>query len=153
MSGEAGAGISSKYFKMYFSSGMTVSVAMPPDLEDHPNYIEDYFKEASKPFETKLKDVLPRVDQSFETLIQQHGFPISLYDPKAVFVADAIIEDVDLGHENKSTRNLLVSSGADVNLSFFTRSFSKINLSITINKQIKRSELNTIRAQIIEIFD
>ncbi|MEW7293054.1 hypothetical protein [Aquimarina sp. 2304DJ70-9] len=160
MSGEAGAGRRSTYFQIYFSSGMTISVAMPPDVENNPHYISNYFKEASIPFEDKLNEVLPTLDKIVEQLIQEQGIPIIAFDPKADYVQGVIIEDTDEHKTDQYTESQVKNWFANsknpkvfLSFSFPTKSFSKITLSITINQRILRSQLNMLADKIALIFE
>ncbi len=160
MSGEAGASARSKYFQIYFSSGMTVSVAMPPDVEDNSNYISEYFKEADKPFKEKLSTVLPELDLFFEKAIPQYDLPILPFDGKANHVSGIIIEDTEEyknsvydEHQAKNWFSNTKKPKAYLSFSFSTHTFSKITLTITIHKRILRSQLNRIVESVLEIFD
>ncbi len=159
MSGEAGAGAISDYFQIFFSSGMTVSVAMPPDVEENPNYISDYFKEADKPFQQQLEQVLPLLNRKVKELIEQLDLPIIPYDPKARVVAGVIKEDThefeDNEHDKNFAKNWFSNSKdpkAFISVQFFTKSFSKITLSFTVEQRILRSQLNRLRDEILLLF-
>ncbi len=160
MSGEAGAGRRSTYFQIYFSSGMTVSLAMPPDLEHDPHYISNYFKEASIPFEDKLNEVLPKLDDIFEELIRQQDLPIIPFDPNVDYIQGAVIEDtgehkIDEYTEHQANNWFANSKNPKVffSFSFSTKSFSKITLSITVDQRILRSQLDMLTDKIVFIFD
>ncbi|WP_109301076.1 hypothetical protein [Aquimarina sp. AU474] len=160
MSGEAGAGAITKYFHIFFSSGMTVSVAMPPDAEEHPHYISDYFTEANKPFEKKLEQALPLLNDEIQKLINRLNLPIIVYDPNSDFVRGAINEDTndfdntfaDEDHANNWFSNSKEPK-AFVSIEFMTRSFSKITLSITVKQRILRSQLNKLQDVILSLFE
>ncbi len=160
MSGEAGAGARSTYFQIYYSSGMTVSVAMPPDVENNPHYISDYFKEADKPFKEKLKKVVPKIEKCIEGLINQYNLPITYFDPKSNTVSGAIIEDTGEYQNDESNalkaKNWFTNSKdpkAYISISFFTKTFSKITLMFTVNQCIRRSQLNLVQDNICVIFE
>ncbi|GAA4277482.1 hypothetical protein [Aquimarina mytili] len=160
MSGEAGAIGNSTYLQIYYSSGMTVSLAMPPDPESDSHYISNYFKEANKPFENKLKMVLPKLDTSIAALIQEHNLPIVPYDTNADYIEGVIIEDtnehkIDQLAEQRA-KNWFVNTNkpkAFLSFSFFTKEFSKITLSITVDKRILRSQLHKLRDEVLLVFE
>ena len=159
MSGEAGAGASSTYFRIFYSSGMTVSIAMPPNPEEDPHYIANYFKEADKPFEQKLEEVLPKLEGVMLHLIQELNFPIAVFDPDADHFPGIIIEDTDefkpnpIEESEASNRFQNTNSCVGwISFNFMTPLFTKITLSLTVNKQIRRSQLNVIKAHFREHF-
>ncbi len=160
MSGEAGARGTSKYCHIYYSSGMMVNVATPPNIKDNANYVSDYFEKANVPFEEKLKEVLPEMDKRFEQYIEVYDLPILVFNQKAAHVQGLIIEDTTEvsgdRYLEKQGKNRLVNSkykSANVHITFSTLSFKKIALTFTVNHAIKRSQINSLKNKILQLFD
>lgn len=160
MSGEAGAEGISKYCHIYYSSGMMVNVAAPPNIEDHANYVGEYFERANIPFQEELKKVIPELDILFEQCISAYQLPIIPFSTKSPYVEGLIIEDTpEISGDRyleKQGKNRLVNSkygSANIQIIFMTTSFKKITLTITVNKSIKRSSINTLKAEILVLFD
>ncbi|GAA4274735.1 hypothetical protein U6A24_21760 [Aquimarina gracilis] len=160
MSGEAGAGGVSKYCHIYYSSGMTVSVAAPPNVENPANYVSEYFKEANIPYQETLDKVLPELERGFEAWIPKYNLPIVPYNAKFLYLEGLIVEDEEKGNRNfqleKEGKNKLVNSKcaiANIYIAFSTNSFKKIILTITINKLMRRSSINALKTEILCFFD
>ena len=159
MSGEAGAGVRSKYFQLYFSTGMTVSVAVPPWEENNSQYISNYFKEASKPFEEKLENVFPKLEELFETFVEENRYPLTTVDSATTHIDGVIIEDTE-DHKSYKDKELMAKNWfihsenpiSYVTTRFVTPLLEQITLTIHIVQQIKRSELNQIQKEILQIF-
>ncbi len=158
MSGEAGAGATSQYFQIFYSSGMTVSVATPPYEEENPHYISDYFKEANKPFEQKLNKTLPMLETMISEYILKYNIPIVSYESDASHVHGVIIEDVKGeednvidGHNAENWFAKTNNAKAFISFCFFTKSFAKVTLSFVVNRRILRSQLHLIRDEILKI--
>lgn len=159
MSGEAGAGGLSKYCHIYYSSGMTVSVATPPGEENLANYVSDYFKKANIPFQEKLNKVLPELDKDFEMWISKYNLPIVPFNEESPYIERLIIEDIDQDRRNlhleKEAKDRLINSksgSANLHFVFTTLSFQKITLTLTLNDTIKRSELTALKLEILDLF-
>ncbi len=160
MSGEAGAGGTSKYCHVYYSSGMMVNVASPPNIKDHANYVSDYFQKANIPFEEKLRTVIPELDILFERCIVDFNLPIILFNSKSQYVEGLIIEDTpEISRDRyleKQGKNRLVNSRykcVNIQLVFSTQSFKKITLTLTVNEFINRSQINKLKNEILSLFD
>lgn len=84
MSGEARATIQSTFYSIQYSSGISVSPAIPPNWnwEKDGDYTAHFFKEENRFFSEKLKDLQPELDKLFAHLIKKLHLPILQYDPK-----------------------------------------------------------------------
>jgi len=161
MSGEAGAGMQSTHYYIYYSSGMTVSVAEPTfdEEEEQRDYTAEYFESENKVYQEKLEKLKGKLDAVFSKFIKQKNLPLLECDQNAHYSVAAIIENTDKHETNLiEERELesLLSQQTQVKLliswSFNTANFQQLSLSITTSERVGRKKINNLEKAIVSLF-
>lgn len=160
MSGEAGASIQSEFYHIQYSSGISVSVAEPPQIEgvEPRDHTADFFESENKFYKNKLNEIRYQLDALFLKLISEKKLPLIPFDLNAHYSEAAIIEDTDqfitnqFAQKELEKRLAVNSTILSVAWDFTTGNFERIEISITTLSQIRRSQLMQIQSEILKFF-
>ena len=153
MSGQAGSSIDSRYYGVFFGSGISEDVAPPPD--DDGSSIGQYFADASRPFERTLQLARPALDELFAEWAARGHVPLTTYDQERESIAGALIQDLSRDEDEDA----LAAHFAEyhrggpclVSLSRTLEDMRCINLQLLVTDRVRESELEPILQEVTAI--